>query len=173
MENNKQFFSFLLRKEFDFSEIMQDLSDRWTEDEYNCEYAEAALDIAYDIYPDGSMDENALMDKRHEFVSEFLEYMRSETVKQWASNLGMVTIKKAQENANAQSEEACKYWKRKIELQAENFAKMSAYQFSAWKLDYADAKTYRDNPMDYMPQDSEDEAWEQLMAFQKANFKNV
>lgn len=180
MDNNKQFFDFLLRKEFCFDEIMQDLSDRWREDEFNCEYAEKALDIACDLYPDGSESEDALMDKRHEFVSDFLEHMRCEVTKTWASNLGMVTIEKAQENANAQAAEAVKMYKKQIELQAKNFRNMSAYQFAEWKLSYdAFPKMENPNPFGPMPsedhivQDSEDEAWEQLMAFQRANFKDV
>ena len=170
---NKEFFNFLLRKELDFSSIQQDLSDRWTEDEYNCEYAEAALDIAFSVYPDGSMPENDLMDNRHEFVSEFLEHMRSEVVKVWAKNLGMMTKEESDDKANTQAAEASKFWKAQIERQAQNFRKMSSYQFSNWKLDYDDVKEYRDDVMDYMPQDSEDEAWEQLMVFQKENFGDV
>ena len=167
MADNKTFFEFLLRKEFDFPSIEQDLSDRWREDEFNCEYAEKALDIACDLYPDGSEDNDSLMDKRHEFVSEFLEYMRCAVTKKWAENLGMVKISKAQENANAQAEEVSKMWKRRIELQADNFRNMSCYEFSQWKLDQ-DIKE-----SDYTPQDSEDEAWEQMKAFQRDNFKDI
>ena len=43
MTDNKTFFEFLLRKEFDFPSIEQDLSDRWREDEFNCEYAEKCI----------------------------------------------------------------------------------------------------------------------------------
>ena len=168
MEDNKKFFDFLLRKEFDFAEIMQDLSDRWREDEFNCQYAEKALDIAFDLYPDGSSDsQDVLMDQRHEFVSDFLEHMRCEVTKTWAENLGMVTIAKAQENANAQAEEVSKMWKRRIDLQAENFRNMSCYRFSQWKLEQSN-----NHKMDRVPQDSEDEAWEQMKAFQKENFDN-
>ena len=192
MEDNKKFFEFLLRKDFDFPSIEQDLSDRWREDEFNCEYAEAALDIAFDLYPDGSEDNDSLMDKRHEFVSEFLEHMRCEVVKKWAGNLGMVTIAKAQENANAQAEEVSKMWKRRIDLQADNFRKMSCYEFSQWKMDAIDKEQkanaeritqdhfdpceldiHYDNSSDRIPQDSEDEAWEQMKAFQRDNFKDI
>lgn len=165
MSNNKQFFNFLLRKEFDFSEIMQDLSDRWREDEFNCEYAEKALDIAFDLYPDGSESEDSLMDKRHEFVSDFLEHMRCEVTKTWAENLGMVTIDKAQENANAQAAEAVKIYKKQLELQAENFKNMSCYRFSQWKLEQSNH-----HKMDRVPQDSEDECWEQMAAMNHARF---
>lgn len=174
MTDNKTFFEFLLRKDFDFPSIEQDLSDRWREDEFNCEYAEAALDIACDLYPDGSEDNDSLMDKRHEFVSEFLEYMRCAVVKKWAENLGMVKIAKAQENANAQAEEVSKMWKRRIELQAKNFSEMSCYQFSQWKLDYEKVKNpHKDLEDIRQPQDSEDEAWEQMKAFQRDNFKDI
>ena len=174
MQDNKTFFEFLLRKEFDFPSIEQDLSDRWREDEFNCEYAEKALDIACDLYPDGSEDNDSLMDKRHEFVSEFLEYMRCAVTKKWAKNLGMVKISKAQENANAQAEEVSKMWKRRIELQAENFFNMSCYQFSEWKLDYDRTKNpHKDLEDIRQPQDSEDEAWEQMEAFQRENFKDI
>ena len=68
------------------------------------------------------------------------------------------------------------------------FSKMSAYAFSKWKLERFNpekesfcfkteksAKMMRDDtaPSEYQPQDSEDEAWEQMMAFQRSNFKDV
>ena len=172
MKNN-EFFSFILSKHFDWQEINQEMSDRLMEDEFNSTIAEEALDIAFDVYPDGSDIENELMDKRHEFVSDFMEYCRCEYIKECAGNMGMISLKASNEKANLQAAEATKFWKAQVERQAKNFRNMSSYQFSNWKLDYDDVKEYRDDVMDYMPQDSEDEAWEQLMVFQKENFGDV
>ena len=177
---NKNFFDFILRKHMDFDEIQQDFSDRLTEDEYNTDYAEAALDVAFDIFPEGpGKDENDVMDNRHEFVGEFLEYIRCEVIKKWAKNLGMMTKEEADHKANAQAA-----------FVTQRFKNMSSYEFSAWKLNvpandktqerimeqvedsvFYDAKYGEDDnlPSEYEPQDSEDECWEQMIAQQRAN----
>lgn len=180
MQNCKKFFDFLIRKEIPFECLEEDFPNFIGEDSFNSDIAEKALEISYSLYPDGSDTEDELMEKRHQFVDEFIEYARCEVVKKWAENLGMVTIDKAQENANAQTAFAVKVYKDRIQHQAERFASMSSYEHSKWKMEYNNkdhevtistvgegTKTIR------VPQDSEDEAWEQLMAFQKANFKDV
>lgn len=181
-DHSKEFFEFLIRKDFDWPTIFEEMSDRLMEDEFNSPVAEHALDIAFDLYPDGSDTNDELMDKRHEFVSDFMEHCRCEYIKECAENLGMVSIAKAQENADAQTKFAVKVYKDRLELQAENFRNMSAYQFSQWKLEQMnhhkmDEVTITESTgkqvTKRVPQDSEDEAWEQLMAFQKANFKDV
>ena len=151
----------------DWPSIFEEMSDRLMEDEFNSPIAEAALDIAFDLYPDGSDTNDELMEKRHEFVSDFMEHCRCEYIKECAENLGMVTIDKAQENANAQTKMAVGVYKNRLELQAENFRNMSCYRFSQWKLEQSN-----NHKMDRVPQDSEDEAWEQLEAFQRNNFDN-
>ena len=198
---NKNFFEFILSKHMDFSEIEQDFSDRLCEDEYNTDYAEAALDVAFDLFPDApGQDENTLMDNRHEFVGEFLEYVRSEVTKKWARNLGMLTAEEAREKANMQAEEACKYWKNKINESYDKgvreaikkkdqevanarhrgyldgvddgkteagfeFAQMSGYAFSKWKLEIkppvSDMQPDLDNWTDE-PTAEEEQAWKEM-----------
>ena len=184
-DHSKEFFGFLIRKDFDWDSIFEEMSDRLMEDEFNSPIAEKALDIAFDLYPDGSDTNDELMEKRHEFVSDFMEHCRCEYIKQCAENLGMVTIDKAQENADAQTKFAVKVYKDRLELQADNFRNMSCYRFSQWKLeqsnnhkmndefDPCDLDIHYDNSSERVPQDSEDEAWEQMMAFQRNNFKDI
>ena len=192
------FLDFIVRKHFAFEEIEQEMSDRLIEDEFNSDIAEQALEIAFDLYPDDQVgkDNDDLMDLRHEFVSEFMEYVRSEVVKKWASNLGMYTKDEAQSNVDTQRE-ACKiYWEKKVNTAYDDgvndtfkkFRKMSSYQFSAWKLGvkpddpeqdrimeqvedsvFYDAKYGEDDtlPSEYQPQDSEDECWEQMRVMQQ------
>lgn len=192
---NPEFFDFIVRKEIPYESLEEDFHNFSGEDSFNSDVAEKALEIAFSLYPDESSDnEDDLMDKRHEFVNEFLEYARCLVVKTWAENLGMVTIEKAQENANAQTAFAVKVYKDRLELQAENFRNMSSYQFSKWKLEQTNHhKMENPNPFGPMPaedheitmtestgkvvtkrvpQDSEDEAWEQMVAFQRANFNH-
>ena len=166
MENN-QFYNFIINKHFCWEDIIQEFSDRLMEDEFNSPIAEQALDIAFDVYADGTDDENELIEKRHEFVSDFMEYLRCDYIKQSAGNLGMVSAQEATDKANLQAKEATKYWKAKLEKQASNFRNMSSYEFSNWKLNYDSVKEYRDDVTDYMPQDSEDEAWEQMRVFKE------
>ena len=179
-DHSKEFFGFLIRKDFDWDSIFEEMSDRLMEDEFNSPIAEKALDIACDLYPDGSDTEDELMEKRHEFVSDFMEHCRCEYIKQCAENLGMVTIEKAQENADAQTKFAVKVYKDRLDLQADNFRNMSSYQFSAWKLDQDMNEVNEDenyfDPCELdihydstsrIPQDSEDECWEQMKVMQK------
>ena len=180
-DHTPEFFNFLIRKDFDWNSIFEEMSDRLMEDEFNSDIAEAALDIAFKLYPDGSDSESELMEIRHTFVSDFMEHCRCEYIKQCAENLGMVTKEEADNRANAQAKEAVKFWKNKLDVQADNFRNMSSYQFSAWKLDQDLEEHWTDNDerhdMDYfdpceldihydssnkIPQDSEDETWEQM-----------
>ena len=124
----KKFFDFVIRKEIPFESIEQEMSDRLMEDEFNSDIAEKALDVACEIYEEKpGEDLNDTIEKRHEFVSEFMEYCREEVTKKWASNLGMFTKEEAQNNVDTQRKICKEYWTSK-------FKKMSAYQFSAWKL---------------------------------------
>ena len=145
--NNDNFMDFILRKHFDLSEIEQDLSDRWREDEFNCYIAEQALDIACDLYPDDQPgeDDDTLMDKRHVWVADFLEFVRSEVIRKWAINLGMKPSNAiTSETHNLILDTVIKNYKKKCCCCCKN----------------------------RVPQDSEDEAWEQLKAFQKDNFND-
>ena len=63
MDHSKEFFEFLLRKDFCWDSIFEEMSDRLMEDEFNSPIAEKALDIAFELYPDGSDKENELMEK--------------------------------------------------------------------------------------------------------------
>ena len=91
---NKVLFNFLLRKDICFESVEQHYSDLWLEDEFNSDLAEKALDIACEIYQEKpGEDLNDTIDKRHEFVSEFLEHCRNEVVRKWACNLGYVHVK--------------------------------------------------------------------------------
>lgn len=206
---SENFLDFIMKKHFDFCSIEEEMSDRLIEDEFNSDIAEQALDIAFDLYPDDQpgKDNDDLMDLRHEFVSSFMEYARSEVTKKWASNLGMITKEEAITRGNLQASEAVKHWKLKAERQyndgfddgvnetLKKHRKMSAYQFSAWKLGakaddpdqdrimeqvedsiFYDEK-YPDEeresmlddstPSEYQPQDSEDECWEQMRVMQQ------
>ena len=165
-DHTPEFFNFLIRKDFDWNSIFEEMSDRLMEDEFNSDIAEAALDIAFKLYPDGSDTESELMELRHTFVSDFMEHCRCEYIKQCASNLGMFTREEAQNNADIQAKEAVKFWKNKIEHQADKFRNMSCYEFSQWKLE-------QNGKEEDMPDDSEDELWKQMEAMQKAINKNV
>ena len=157
ISHTPEFFNFLIRKDFDWDSIAEEMSDRLMEDEFNSDIAEHALDIAFKLYPDGSDSDSELMDIRHEFVSEFMEHCRCEYVKQCAGNLGMFTREEAKNNADIQAAEAVKFWKKQLENQADKFRSMSCYEFSQWKLD----QDIKEEPI---PQDSEDEVWEQMRA---------
>lgn len=194
---NNNFFDFIIRKEIPFECLEEDFANFAGEDSFNSEVAEKALDIAFELYPDKpGEDEDDTMDKRHEFVSEFLEYARCEVVKKWAKNLGMSTQEQVKQHITNQAEISKEYWQRK-------FKRMSCYEFSAWKLGvpaddkdnerimeqvedsifydakYSDADVNPDyfdpcelditidNSSQREPQDSEDECWEQMKVFQK------
>lgn len=185
----KHFFEFVIAKHIPMESLEEDAPYFMGEDSFNSDTAEAALNLAYDLYPEKpGEDESDTMEKRHEFVSEFLEHARCEVVKKWASNLGMLTKEEADAKANAQAAFA-----------VQKFKNMSAYQFSAWKLGvpandkdnekimesveddiFYDAKYGNEfDPCDLditidnssrVPQDSEDEAWEQMMAIRERKF---
>ena len=126
--DRKRLFDFVIRKEIPFESIEQEMADRLEEDEFNSDIAEKALDLACGLYPERpGVDIDETIDKRHTFVSEFMEYCREEVTKKWASNLGMFTREEAQNNVETQRKICKEYWINK-------FKKMSAYQFSAWKL---------------------------------------
>ena len=63
------------------------------------------------------------MDKRHEFVSNFIEYCRSEVIKKWASNLGMITPSQSMKSGDLRCKEIYN-----------RFRNMSCYGFSQWKM---------------------------------------
>ena len=159
------FLDFLVRKEFDWTSIVQEFSDRLIEDEYNSEIAEKALEISYDLFPDGSDNENDLMDKRHEFVSAFMEYCRCDFIKQQARNLDMVDRKdyesKKIADARVSIHGKAQYY-RGIRDSERSFHKMSAYGFSAWKLRYKGG--FQDENIAH---DSEDETWDAMIALQE------
>ena len=185
VEHTPEFFNFLIRKDFCWEDIIQEMSDRLMEDEFNSDIAEKALDIAFELYPDGSDTHEELMELRHTFVSDFMEHCRCEYVMQSAGNLGMFTREEAQNNADIQAKEAVKFWKNKLQVQADNFRNMSGYQFSQWKLDnindqleeFHSKEDYFDpceldvhyDSKSRIPQDSEDECWEQMRANEQSS----
>ena len=199
--NNSEFFDFLIRKEIPFECLEEDFANFAGEDSFNSDIAEKALEIAFDLYPDKpGEDEDDTMEKRHEFVDEFLEYARCEVVKKWASNLGMYTKEEAQANVDTQRKVCKDYWTNIFNKKmAENslsdynagydegvndtlkkFRNMSSYAHSKWKREgdpvpekfdpceldiHYDSSMKNDSaPSEYQPQDSEDEAWEQMRA---------
>ena len=187
---NNNFFEFVIAKHIPFETLEEDFANFAGEDSFNSEVAEAALELSFDLYPDDQVgkDNDDLMDLRHEFVDEFLEYARCEVIKKWAGNLGMFTKEEVKARINDQVQISKEYWTNK-------FKKMSSYQFSAWKLGvpaddkeqdrimeqvedsvFYDAK-YPDEEREVIistvaegqktirvPQDSEDECWEQMRA---------
>ena len=142
---NKNFFDFILRKHFDFSELEQDFSDRWNEDDYNTDYAENALEVACDLFPDGKgLDEDDLMDNRHEFVSEFIDHVKSEITIKWARNLGMITKEEAAKKANDQTAEAIKFWKKQSYIEHYNEGYNDAMDSGKREVDVARQRGYLD-----------------------------
>ena len=156
------FYSFIISKHFCWQDISQEFSDRLMEDEFNSPIAEEALDIAFDVYPDGSDEENELMEKRHEFVSDFMEYCRCEYIRETAGNLDMVNRSEYEKQSIADARVSihgkASYYRGRRDAMNE-FAKISGYAFSKWKLQWKGGFEEK------IPQDSEDEAWEQLKAF--------
>ena len=159
---NKDFFRFLESKQLPLDEYEEEMSDMLC-DQFNTGLAEAALDVSFDLFPEKpGEDEDTTFDKRHEFVSEYMDYAQNEIIKKWASNLGMIDVKKSQENANAQGELVSKIIHKR-------FKDMSSYEFSQWKLTGKNTSPGMADdtmPSEYEPQDSEDEAWEQMRVFQ-------
>jgi len=151
MANNfttPSFFEFVIAKHIPFESLEEDFANFAGEDSFNSEIAEAALDLAFDLYPDDQVgkDNDELMELRHEFVDEFLEYARCEVIKKWAGNLGMYTKEQAQSNVDTQVQVSKEYWSKKVDKAYNDgfdegvndtlnkFRKMSSYKFSAWKL---------------------------------------
>ena len=146
------FFEFVIAKHIPFETLEEDFANFVGEDSFNSETAEAALELAFDLYPDdqAGKDDEDQMELRHNFVDEFLEYARCVVIKKWASNLGMYTKEQAQSNVDTQVQVSKEYWTKKIDLARERsyndgfddgvnetlkkHRKMSSYQFSAWKL---------------------------------------
>jgi len=184
---NKNFFDFIIRKDIPFECLEEDFANFAGEDSFNSEVAEKALEIAFELYPDDQVgkDNDDLMELRHEFVDEFLEHARCEVVKKWASNLGMYTKEEAQSNVDTQRKVCKEYWTNVFNKKmAENslndynagydegvndtlkkFRNMSSYAHSKWKRE-GDPVPMKDDssPSEYQPQNSEDEAWEQMRA---------
>lgn len=196
---NKNFFEFVIAKHIPFESLEEDFANFAGEDSFNSEVAEAALELAFELYPDDQpgKDNDDLMDLRHEFVSEFLEHARCEVIKKWASNLGMFTKEQAQSNVDTQREVSKEYWTKKHDkelnlarercyndgiddgtrMTIKKFSKMSSYAFSKWKLEHQAleqkinaSKILADKADDHVVQDSEDEAWEQMMAIRERKF---
>ena len=175
---NDSFFEFILRKHMDFSEIEQDFSDRIMEDEYNTDYAEAALDVAFDLFPEGpGKDENDVMDNRHEFVSEFINYIHNQVTIKWARNLGMITKEEAAQKANDQAAEVARSYKLRAERRyldgvddgkteaGFEFAQMSGYAFSKWKLSIQPPVSDMQPDLDQWtdePTAEEEQAWKEM-----------
>ena len=172
--------------EAEVAEFESEMSDRLIEDQFNSSTAENFLDTAFDMFPDGpGLDTDDLMDKRHELVSAAMDHLTNIVIKKWATNLGMV---------NKKDYESKEIADLRVKQVYDHFRSLSAYQFSEWKLgnptqfnpksdvgaefkikesilndaiDQLDDK-YKD--VTRQPQDSEDEAWEQMKAFQRDNF---
>ena len=151
MANNftsPHFFEFVITKHIPFESLEEDFANFAGEDSFNSEIAEAALELAFDLYPDDQpgKDNDDLMELRHNFVDEFLEHARCEVIKKWAGNLGMYTKAEAQANVDTQVQVSKEYWSKKVDKAYNDgwddavndtlnkFRKKSAYQFSAWKL---------------------------------------
>ena len=160
---NNNFMDFIMRKHFAFEDVFQELSDILIEDEFNTSTAESALDISFDLFPDvPGEDLDDTFDKRHEWVSTFMEYAKTEVIKKMATNCGMITLEASNKKANDQGELVSK-------IIHERFKNMSSYEFSRWKLTGKNTSPGMADdtmPSEYEPQDSEDEAWEQMRVFQ-------
>ena len=141
----------------------EQMSEMLSEDLFNCYTAEELLDVSFEFFPQKEDESDEMVDRRNEMVSDAMRHIQDLIIKKWAKNLGMVELENYENkiitNERCKIHGKAQYFKGKRDA-ANEFFQMSAYGFSKWKLEwnggFLDEST---------PQDSEDEAWEQMRVF--------